>query len=110
VTCQSPSCAGYPTCGHATCTADIECVACNCPFQDDYDEDGFVTALDLASMIDILFGGDPPVQDSNCPTFRGDDDCDGFVTALDLSIKIDFLFASGPPPCDPCRVCPDGCP
>jgi len=85
-------------------------VACDCPFQDDFDEDGFVTALDLASLIDILFAGDPDVQDPDCPTRRADDDCDGFTTALDLSIKIDYLFGGGPPPCVPCVVCPAGCP
>jgi hypothetical protein len=76
--------------------------ACDCPFQDDFDEDGFVTALDLAALIDILFAGAPDVKDSDCPVPRGDDDCDGFTTALDLSIKIDHLFASGPGPCNPC--------
>ena len=77
---------------------------CDCPFQDDYDEDGFITALDLSSIIDVLFAGRPDVRDPACPTWRGDDDCDGFSTALDLSIKIDHLFAGGPPPCDPCQA------
>jgi photosystem II stability/assembly factor-like uncharacterized protein len=75
---------------------------CDCPWQDDYDEDGFITALDLSDLIDILFAQAPDVQDNNCPVPRGDDDCDGFSTALDLTIKIDYLFASGPGPCDPC--------
>lgn len=76
--------------------------ACDCPFQDDFDEDGFVTALDLAALIDILFAGDPDIKDPCCPVPRGDDDCDGFTTAIDLSIKIDYLFAGGAAPCDPC--------
>jgi hypothetical protein len=75
---------------------------CDCPYQDDFDEDGFITALDLADLIDILFSGAPDVQDPGCPVPRGDDDCDGFTTALDLTRKIDYLFTSGQPPCDPC--------
>jgi glucose/arabinose dehydrogenase len=77
-------------------------VECSCPSQSDFDEDTFITALDLGAIIDILFAGDPDVQDSGCPVPRGDFDCDDFTTALDLSGMIDYLFASGPGPCDPC--------
>jgi hypothetical protein len=75
---------------------------CSCPYQSDFDEDGFLTPLDLSSMIDILFAGDPDVQDPDCPSPRADFDCDSFSTPLDLSGLIDHLFASGPGPCDPC--------
>ena len=37
----------------------FECAECCCVHQSDFDDDGFLTALDLGSMIDILFGGDP---------------------------------------------------
>jgi hypothetical protein len=87
--------------------------ACNCPYQGDYDEDFFITPLDLARMIDILFAGAPDIQDPDCPTTRSDFDCDGFATPLDLAAMIDYLFASGPGPCDPCLcvpVFPDDCP
>lgn len=77
-------------------------IVCSCPFQDDFDEDGFVTALDLGQLIDILFAGHANVQDAGCPAPRGDADCDGFTTALDLSITIDYLFAGGTAPCAPC--------
>jgi hypothetical protein len=77
-------------------------VSCDCPFQSDFDEDGFRTPLDLSSMIDILYAGDPDVQDIICPSPRADFDCDGFSTPLDLGGLIDYLFASGPGPCDPC--------
>jgi hypothetical protein len=73
-----------------------------CPFQSDFDEDGFLTALDLSAMIDILFGGEPDVQDPACPSPRADFDCDGFSTALDMSGLIDHLFSGGDGPCDPC--------
>jgi len=87
-------------------------VACSCPFQGDYDGDGFLTAIDLGILIDVLFAGHPDITDPNCPTSRGDVDCDGFATALDLAILIDHLFAGGPPPCQPCTDCSlsPGCP
>jgi hypothetical protein len=78
------------------------CPSCDCPYQSDFDEDGFLTALDLSEMIDILFAGHVDVQDPNCPGPRADFDCDGFSTALDLSGLIDHLFAGGDGPCEPC--------
>ena len=45
---------------------------CNCENQGDFDEDGFITALDLGSMIDVLFAGAPDIRDPNCPTTRLD--------------------------------------
>lgn len=76
---------------------------CSCPHQCDYDDDGFLTALDLSILIDVLFAGTPEITDPGCPTSRGDFDCDGFPTALDLGQLIDHLFAGGDPPCDPCN-------
>jgi len=78
--------------------------ACICDFQGDGDEDGFLTALDLANIIDVLFAGAPDVQDALCPKPRFDLDCDGFSTALDLAVMIDHLFAGGAGPCDPCGM------
>jgi hypothetical protein len=75
---------------------------CSCPYQSDFDEDGFLTPLDLSSMIDILFAGAEDVQDTSCPSPRADFDCDGYSTPLDLGGLIDHLFASGLGPCDPC--------
>lgn len=77
-------------------------VPCDCPNQADYDGDGFLTALDLGNMIDVLFAGKPDIQDPACSTSREDVDCDGFATALDLGKLIDHLFAGGDPPCNPC--------
>lgn len=76
--------------------------ACDCPHQSDFDDDGFLTASDLAPMIDVLFAGQPDMQDSGCPSPRADFDCDGFSTATDLARFIDHLFAGSGPPCDPC--------
>jgi hypothetical protein len=84
-----------------TTTGDL-CPPCFCPYQSDFDIDGFITSLDLATLIDILFGGVDPTYDPPCPSPRGDFDCDGFTTPLDLGGLIDHLFASGPGPCDPC--------
>jgi hypothetical protein len=75
---------------------------CSCQHQSDSEPDGYVTALDLAACIDILFAGAEDIQDPSCPSPRFDFDCDTFSTALDLSGLIDHLFVSGPGPCDPC--------
>jgi len=80
----------------------ITVLACDCSFQSDFDGDNFVTALDLGSMIDLLFAGATDIQDPACPSTRSDFDCDGFATALDLGGLIDYLFAGGDSPCDPC--------
>lgn len=80
----------------------VTVLACDCSFQSDFDADGFATALDLGSMIDLLFDGATDIHDQACPSTRGDFDCDGFATALDLGGLIDYLFAGGDPPCDPC--------
>jgi hypothetical protein len=77
---------------------------CICDFQGDGDADGFVTPLDLAQIIDILFASATDAQDDFCPTPRFDVDCDGFTTPLDLSGVIDHIFASGLGPCDPCEL------
>ncbi len=78
--------------------------SCLCPSQGDAEPDGFLTALDLAECIDILFAGHTDIQDGGCPSPRFDLDCDTFSTALDLSVLIDHLFAGGAGPCDPCAV------
>jgi hypothetical protein len=58
-------------------------ILCECPHQSDFDEDGFLTAIDLGMLIDILFAGATDVQDPWCPSPRGDFDCDSFSTSLD---------------------------
>ena len=76
--------------------------ACDCPHQGDYDQDGFLTALDLGDLIDVLFGGHSETSDPACPISRGDFDASGFPDAIDLGLLIDHLFAGGRPPFDPC--------
>jgi hypothetical protein len=90
----------------------ITVLPCDCPHQADFDEDNFLTPLDLGTLIDVLFAGFPDPQDPDCPATRTDFDCDGFSTPLDLGNLIDHLFASGPGPCDPCACAsyPDDCP
>jgi hypothetical protein len=90
----------------------ITVLPCDCPYQADYDQDMFITSLDLAVQIDILFASHPDPEDPDCPASRTDFDCDGFPTPLDLSSMIDYLFASGSGPCDPCDCVsyPDNCP
>jgi hypothetical protein len=84
-------------------------IICHCPYQCDYDEDGFLTSLDLAGLIDVLYAGVPEVSDPGCSTSRGDFNGDGFPDPLDLSVLIDYLYASGDPPCDPCNPVASTC-
>jgi hypothetical protein len=83
-------------------TVEIGGGVCSCPYQGDFDGDGFVNAIDLAGMIDVLFSGSISPHDPDCPFDRTDLNCSGFGDALDLAFMIDLLFAGGPPPCDPC--------
>jgi hypothetical protein len=92
----------FDTCTFTLAVREPIAGPCDCPYQCDFDADGFVTAIDLAGMIDILFAGSPDVQDPDCPITRADFDCDGFATVLDLVGLIDYLFAGGQPPCDVC--------
>jgi hypothetical protein len=93
-----------------TCMFTVTVVlSCVCPYQCDFDADGFVTSLDLSAEIDILFAGDVPWGDPGCPTTRADFDGDGFETALDLAGLIDHLFASGSLSCDPCDPVQGSC-
>jgi hypothetical protein len=78
--------------------------SCECPFQADYEEDGFITSLDLCRMINVMFHGGVDPQDPLCPTTRTDFDCDCFPTAIDLILMIDHLFCNGPAPCSPCDI------
>ena len=98
----SPNVSPIPWNPFSSAENNIDFTGCACPYQCDYDEDGFLTALDLSALIDVLFTGRPEDQDLDCPTSRGDFDCDGFPTALDLSGLIDHLFAGGAGPCEPC--------
>jgi hypothetical protein len=80
----------------------LQVTDCLCPYQSDYDADGFLTPLDLSGMIDVLFQGTTDPHDPGCPTTRSDFDCDQETTPLDLAGLIDHLYQSGPGPCDPC--------
>jgi len=75
---------------------------CDCPFQGDLNGDGFVDAVDLAILIDVVFFGTLDVQDPCCPITRGDFNGDGFVDAVDLAIMIDYVFFGGSGPVNPC--------
>lgn len=76
--------------------------SCNCPFQADYDESGYLDALDFNVLIDVLFYGAPEITDPHCPSGRGDANTDGVPDALDLNILIEHLFFGGPGPVNPC--------
>ena len=80
----------------------LQVTDCTCPYQGDFDEDSYITALDLANFVDVLYSGAPDVQDPTCDAPRGDFECDGYSTSLDLGVLIDHLFVGGDGPCDPC--------
>ena len=77
--------------------------SCACSYQSDLNEDGYLDALDLAEVIDLLFAGGADTRDPACSSTRADFDCDGYSTPLDLALLIDHLFAGGEAPCEPCR-------
>ena len=85
-------------------TVDAAGPTCDCPCQGDFDCSGTRDAVDLNSLIDILFFSGESTTDVACPTSRADLDCDGTPTALDLNVLIDHLFFAGPPPCNPCAL------
>jgi len=60
----------------------------------DLNDDGFIDALDLAVMIDLLFAGGAPPSHLNSADLNGDCQPD----ALDLGYLIDYIFAGGPLP------------
>ena len=82
---------------------------CDCPHQGDFDASGYLDAIDLNELIDVLFFGGFDPHDPLCPITRGDLDGNGFSDALDLNGLIDHLFFGGDPPCDPCIVGGPGC-
>jgi hypothetical protein len=92
----------FDTCAFTLVVREPVAGPCDCPYQCDFDADGFLTALDLSGLIDILFAGSPDIQDPDCPIPRSDFDCDNFATALDLGGLIDHLFAGGQGACDFC--------
>jgi glucose/arabinose dehydrogenase len=75
---------------------------CDCPYQADYDANGFIDATDLAFEIDAVFFGGADPQDPDCPSSRGDFNCDMFTDAVDLAELIDHVFFGQPGPCAPC--------
>lgn len=68
----------------------------------DFDQDGFITALDVAAEIDALFAGGLNPRSTACDATCADFDCDGQANTLDLGQLIDHVYGGGPGPCDPC--------
>ncbi|MEW5874227.1 MAG: hypothetical protein AB1752_03485 [Candidatus Zixiibacteriota bacterium] len=75
---------------------------CDCPWQADLDATGFIDAVDLALVIDVVFFGSSDIQDPSCHTTRGDFNADGFADAVDLAFLIDHVFFGAPGPVDAC--------
>jgi hypothetical protein len=68
----------------------------------DFDEDGYLTALDLGAEIDALFAGGPNPRSLECRASCADFDCSGFPDITDLGKMIGHIFAGAAGPCDPC--------
>ncbi|MBD3297787.1 MAG: hypothetical protein GF341_03950, partial [candidate division Zixibacteria bacterium] len=77
-------------------------LTCNCLHQADLDESGSLDAVDMNSVIEVLFFNGLDPQDPGCPTTRADYNDDAVVDATDLNHLINHLFFNGPEPCDPC--------
>ncbi|MBD3299103.1 MAG: hypothetical protein GF341_10640 [candidate division Zixibacteria bacterium] len=80
-----------------------------CPWQADFDEDGFPTAVDLNTLINIIFFNASDVQDPGCPSARSDFNYDGVADAVDLNALIQHLFFNAEGPCDPCTPVQSSC-
>ncbi|MEW5875805.1 MAG: hypothetical protein AB1752_11580 [Candidatus Zixiibacteriota bacterium] len=61
----------------------------------DLDGSGFLDAVDLAILIDLVFFGANPPN----PADLADINCDTFPDAVDLALLIDFVFFGGAAPC-----------
>jgi len=93
----------------------ITVLDCSCPFPGNPDGSGGITTLDLALVIDVVFGGGTPTFDPDCPVAREDFNCDGVVNAIDVDLVTERVFLNGAPPCQPCDgtippVCEPGSP
>jgi len=80
----------------------VNTTACDCTSSGDLDQSGTIDAVDLAIVIDIVFFGQPDVQDQFCQTTRADFDCNELTDAVDLAFLIDHVFFGGAGPCDGC--------
>jgi uncharacterized delta-60 repeat protein len=85
-------------------TAKYVALECGCPNQGDAEPDGFVTASDLARIIDAVFFSGAESQDPACPTTRFDFNCDLATDATDLAGWIDHIFFGSAGPCEPCPL------
>ncbi|GAB4329167.1 MAG: hypothetical protein Kow0074_25510 [Candidatus Zixiibacteriota bacterium] len=81
----------------------IDAVLCNCPSQADINSDQALDAVDMNTLIDIVYFGQTDVQDPQCPTSRTDLNCDNVPDAVDVNLMINLLFFGGDDPCDPCQ-------
>ena len=87
----------------------VDVVSCDCPFQSDLDQSGYLDALDLSVQIDITFFQGAIPKMANCPENCADFNSDGTINALDLNGLIDHLFFGGNGPCNPCSPTKSTC-
>lgn len=101
------------TCGDVTPTNSV---ACDCPSQGDWNDDGTICPLDVSFAINYVYRqrDSPPPSDPHCPAInRGDWDCDGDMDPDDFDLIVEYVYRGpGVGPCDPCACdpYPEGCP
>ncbi len=75
---------------------------CVCEYALDFDENNQVDAVDLWSLINILYFNGTDIQDPDCPTTRSDFNADSQVDSWDLNYAIEYIFFNGLALCDAC--------
>lgn len=75
---------------------------CNCQKQGDLDSSGFIDAVDVLKVIQIVFVKGTDIKDPSCPRTRGDMNVNGVVDVNDVLYIIKTAFTNGPAPVNPC--------
>jgi hypothetical protein len=70
---------------------------CSCPCAYDPQCDGVISdVLDVVSVINVAFRGQPAVQDPSCPKQRSDVDANGVTDVIDVTKVINVAFRGQP--------------
>ncbi|MBI3873342.1 MAG: hypothetical protein HY304_09745 [candidate division Zixibacteria bacterium] len=80
-------------------------ILCTCPCHADPVCDGWTDVLDVMSVIDVAFRGQPEQAHAGCRSAREDVDCNGLVDVADVVKMIEAAIRGAEPGavfCDPC--------
>lgn len=78
---------------------------CVCPCHADPICDAVTNILDVVSVVDVAFRGNPDVFDSGCSVSRSDVDCNGHTDIFDVIHIINVAFRGGDPSVEFCNPC-----